>query len=225
MNRILFTVLLAAVMGIFASGCLRTRADLQDAENKKEMSDKLSTLQQTAARDEVRFQDYDEQLRHMRGRVETLEHSLALATEEKDKLIKEKEATKTQTDERLKLYEEALRKLESQVGNLSQELEQAKKASAASATSSGSSDKGNFGSAEDAYGKKNWKAAIVGYQKYREANPTGKKYGEATLKIGVCFQELGMNSDARAFFDEVVEKFPKSAEAKEAKTRLKSIKK
>lgn len=217
------TILMLAV-GL-VTGCLRTRADLQDADSKKEMSDKVTTLQQTAARDEVRFQDYDEQLRHMRGRVETLEHNLAVATEEKEKVIKEKDAAKVQTDERLKLYEEALRKLETQVATLSQELDQAKKANAAAVSSGGSGDKGNFTTAEEAYGKKNWKAAIVGYQKYREANPNGKKYGEATFKIGVCFQELGMNGDARAFFDEVIEKFPKSAEAKEAKGRLKSIKK
>ncbi|MCB0366753.1 MAG: tetratricopeptide repeat protein [Bdellovibrionaceae bacterium] len=217
---------LSGIVGLFIlgsfSGCLRTRADLKEAESKSEMQNKLSNLQQSAARDEVRFQDYDEQFRYMRGRIETLEQRLNEARQEKEQALQERQTAKTQSDERLRLYEEALRKLEGQIVSLSQELEQVKKAKAAPAPAS---KKGNFSAAEDSFDKKDWKAAIVGYQKYREMNPKGRKYASATYKIGVCFQELGMGNDARAFFDEVIEKFPKSSEAKQAKTRLKSVKK
>ncbi|MEZ4872462.1 MAG: tetratricopeptide repeat protein [Bdellovibrionales bacterium] len=48
---------------------------------------------------------------------------------------------------------------------------------------------------------------------------------EATLKIGECFQELGMASEAKVFFDEVIEKSPDSKEAKKARIRLQALSK
>lgn len=208
---------------VVASGCLRTRADIQADESKKELSDKLVTLQQSNARDEVRFEDYDSQFREMRGRIDGLEQKLAEARQERDQALQAKSSEKTQMEDRLKIYEEALRKLEGQMLALNQELARVKATRAAAPKAK--SKKGNYANAEDAYKKKNWKSAIVGYQKYREMNPKGRRYASATYRIGVCFQELGMASDARAFFDEVIEKFPKSKDAKQARVRLKGFKK
>lgn len=225
MRKSIIAGVVAVTVVALSSGCLRTRADLKEAETKNEMQTKLTTLQQSAARDESRFQDYDEQFRHMRGRIEMLEQRLVEARQEKELAQQEKQASKAQSDERLRLYEEALRKLEGQIVALSQELEQVKKAKAVPPPPGPASKKGNFSAAEDSFGNKDWKTAIVGYQKYREMNPKGRKYASATYKIGVCFQELGMGNDARAFYEEVIEKFPKSSEAKQAKTRLKGMKK
>jgi len=72
--------------------------------------------------------------------------------------------------------------------------------------------------------KKHWKEAIVAYEKYRSTNPTGKRYAEATYKIGASFHELGMKSEAKAFYAEVVEKFPKGEWAKKSNGRLKALK-
>jgi TolA-binding protein len=47
----------------------------------------------------------------------------------------------------------------------------------------------------------------------------------ATYKIGVCFQELGMIEEAKAFYDEVIAKYPKSNEAAKATSRLKAMSK
>ena len=55
-------------------------------------------------------------------------------------------------------------------------------------------------------------------------NPTGKRYAEASFKMGQSFQELGMKTEARSFYSEVLEKFPKSDWAKKANLHLKSLK-
>ena len=54
-------------------------------------------------------------------------------------------------------------------------------------------------------------------------NPKGKRYADATYKIGMSFQELKLKDDAKAFYQEVIQKFPKSSEAKKAEVRLKKL--
>ena len=85
--------------------------------------------------------------------------------------------------------------------------------------------KTQFQAAEAAFEKKAWKEAILDYEKYRKAFPKGKEFPAATYKIGVSFQELGMADEARAFYEEVIAKFPKGKDAKSAQARLKALKK
>ncbi len=79
-----------------------------------------------------------------------------------------------------------------------------------------------FNKAEKLFKDNKWKEAIIHYEKYREKNKNNKKkfYIKSTLQIGLCFQKLEMHKEAKVFFREVVESFPKSAEAKEAKKLL-----
>ena len=77
-----------------------------------------------------------------------------------------------------------------------------------------------FEKAEKFFKQENWKSAIVHYEKYRAQNKKGKFYEQATLQIGLCFQQLKMQKEAKVFFREVVSSFPKSAFAKEAKKQL-----
>ena len=213
MNKTTFGAIPALIAVTVASGCLQTRADI---ENKKKINDQLVTLQQERARGEVRLQSYDEQFRQLHGRIEELERKLEEVLRAKEEATQKKQVGQTQMGERLKIYEEALRQMGGQVQAFHKEL--------ATLRTVKKKKGGNFANAEEAYKKKSWKSAIVGYQKYRELNPKGRRYSTATLKIGRCFEELGMASDAKAFFEEVIEKFPKSKNAKMAQKRLKSIK-
>ena len=81
-----------------------------------------------------------------------------------------------------------------------------------------------FSAADELFKAGDFKKAALSFQKYREAQPKGKKFSEATYKLGVCFQELGMKDEAKTFFEEVIAKFSQSPEAKKAKSRLKSLK-
>ena len=73
-----------------------------------------------------------------------------------------------------------------------------------------------FNKAEQLFQQEKWKLAIIQYEKYRAQNKKGKMYKESTLKIGMCFQKLEMQKEAKVFFREVVESFPKSESAKVA---------
>ena len=75
-----------------------------------------------------------------------------------------------------------------------------------------------------------WKQAIINYEKYRtkyrkKGQKKGVSYRKATLNIGICFQKLNMEKEAKVFFRELVNDFPKSLEAKKAKALLAPAKK
>ncbi len=79
--------------------------------------------------------------------------------------------------------------------------------------------------AQDFFGKKEWKKAILSYQKYVDENSKGKNVADAKYKIGVCFQELGMKEEAMAFYEEVIANYAKAEAGKKAKIRLAKLKK
>jgi TolA-binding protein len=69
------------------------------------------------------------------------------------------------------------------------------------------------------FGLKQYKKAIIDFSKFPERFQKSRKMPEALYKIGLSFDALGMREDARNFFQELIEKFPKTAEAKKAKGR------
>lgn len=68
---------------------------------------------------------------------------------------------------------------------------------------------------------KQYKGAIVDFSKISEKFPKSKRIPLVLLKIGQSFEALGMQDDARGFYQDLVERFPKTSEAKKAKSRLK----
>ena len=78
--------------------------------------------------------------------------------------------------------------------------------------------------APDKAGKeKAYKQAILSYQRVLES-PSSEKGDGALFKIGLAFEALGFDEEARVFYDELLQKYPKSPLAKEAKKRLKALK-
>lgn len=226
------------------TGCLQTRAELrgdtdasqglpeqtrsQQAQQKVAQNTSGSTaapvaLPPKAVPVATRFEEVDEQMRQLSGRVDVVENQLnqlnAAAANEKGSGTAEKKAL----EDRLLIYEEAIKKLEAQV----QALEEARKTPTTQAGSSkASASAGLQIHAEgDAHFKgKKWKDAIVSFSNYRDQFPKGKNYADATYKIGVCFQELGMKDQAKPFLEEVISKYPGTKEAQKASFRLKSTK-
>ncbi len=82
-----------------------------------------------------------------------------------------------------------------------------------------------YDTAQDFFGKKEWKKAILSYQKYVDESSKGKNVADAKYKIGVCFQELGMKEEAMAFYEEVIANYAKAEAGKKAKIRLAKLKK
>lgn len=215
--------LFLVIVGIFLSGCLVTRQAVRESVK----STPLTPEQQVRSGAEVRFQEMDEQMRNMLGRVESVENKVNILDAASNGSQVESLNERKGLQDKLKIYEEAIVKLESQYLLLAQKLEAMQTSAASSSSNRSSKDsgaKGTYDSAEAEFSKQRWKEAIVLFEKYRSQNPTGKFYGEATYKIGSSFHELGMSTEAKAFYTEVVEKFPKSNWAKKAQARMKTLK-
>lgn len=207
---------------LILTGCLVTRQNVRESVNN---SEPLTQEQQIKSTGEIRYQEMEELQRQMNGRIEVLENSMNMLTADKSGSQMELQNDKRELNERLKIYQESLTKMESQLFLLSQKVDGLQQALASSkSNSSNSSSKSSWEEAEQAFGGKRWKESIVAYEKYRTLNPKGKRYAEATYKIGVSFSELNLKSEAKSFYGEVIDKFPKNEWAKKAQSRLKSLK-
>lgn len=227
-----FNFLIAALIVTFASGCLKTREELRNEGSGSAAPVERKTIiqknKEEAAKPEAkappagfRFEEYDEQLRQLNGRVDNAETKVqrleaAAQADSKDQAVNQK----------LQAYEEELKRLNEEVRLLSEQMTQlrsvqaAPQAPAAPVAKAGSDKSTPYDDGEAAFKEKKWREAIVAYEKYRSTYPKGKNFLDATYKIGLCFHELGMKDEARAFYQEVVEKAPKSKEAKKANFRL-----
>ncbi len=218
------TVLSVLAFLFVLTGCLQTRTSQKEQEEKQVLKKQLSHLQQNTADINARFQDIDDELRRMNGRIEAVEartqQQLAQVTAEISK--NEKAQFESKLRERDEAYREEFTKLHNEIIRLREQvnaLQEVQRRSQAVA------DSGNpFATAEELFNKKAWRDAILSYEKYRSQNPKGKFFATATYKIGVCFEELGMHEEAVAFYEEVIAKFPKSKDAKGASSRLKKLK-
>lgn len=203
---------------------LMTRGQVREVEQKHQMQDQVVTLQKTNADVTNRFTEIESDMRAMNGRVEVLENKLDKSSQERDRLRSTADQSNAENAKRIVVLQDEIEKLHQEVGSLTAELN-AMKTAAPEVTADKGPKKDLFEMGEEHFEKKDWKKAILNFQKFRDTNPKHKKFPEATYKIGVCFQELGLKDEARTFFDEVIGKFPNSADAKRAKTRLKSLKK
>lgn len=70
------------------------------------------------------------------------------------------------------------------------------------------------------YRKKKFIKAIEKYNSYREKYPKGKRYAYATFQIARSLEALGSKSDAKAFYEELKDKFSKTKYGQEAKKKL-----
>lgn len=221
-SNILTTTVLVIAIASLTTGCLATREQLRETDNKRE------SQQQVVAMQQARYQDLESELREMKGRVAALENQLNTSQNEKAGLETRGASERAQFESRFKVYEEALTKMEQQYLAMSQKLEASHATSASdnqpAATTSKGKKLGFFEQGEEDLKAKKFRQAIVSYQKYRESAPKGKNYPEATYKMGVSFQELGMKDEASPFFNEVIEKYPKSQSASKAKIRLRQLK-
>ncbi len=74
----------------------------------------------------------------------------------------------------------------------------------------------------ETYFRQSWyEKAILEYQKVIELYPQGNKVPAALLNQGMPFTALGDKDNARLIFKELVDRFPKSTEAKAAEQKLK----
>lgn len=220
-------LLIVATMTLVLTGCLKTRNDVRDNEQRQVMQQQVVTLQKTNADVGNRFADLEEEIRNLNGRVDVVENKLGKSDSGVENALKTSQQQNADLNSKIAALQEALTKMEKDLLTMNAEVQALKADRGASHAekAAGQAKKETYEVAQSFFDKKDWKQAILNFQKYRDDNPKGAKFAEATYKIGVSFQELGMKEEAKTFYDEVVSKFPKSDEARRAKIRLKGVKK
>ncbi|MBO9667592.1 MAG: tetratricopeptide repeat protein [Bdellovibrio sp.] len=221
-----------AAGSLLLTGCLQTRNDVRNNEQRQVMQDQVTTMQRATADAGNRFSDLEEQIRNLNGRVDVVENKQDNNSIGKD--LKAAQEQNVNLSKKVDILQESVTKLENMVFQLNAQVNalNAARSSEAASVAAAQADKAAKQARKDGYevgqeffSKKEWKQAILSYQKYRDESPKGAHFADATYKIGVSFQELGMKEESKTFFDEVVSKFPKSEEARRAKIRLKGLKK
>ncbi|UXR64829.1 tetratricopeptide repeat protein [Bdellovibrio bacteriovorus] len=222
-------IISVAAASVLLTGCLKTRNDVRDNQQRQVMQQQVVTLQKTNADAAGRVSDIEEQMRELNGRVDIVENKLGQSHSGVESALKASQQQNVDLNTKVTIMQEALATMEKQIYALNTEVNALRAERIASAQAAEKAAKqakrDPYAAAQDNFNKKDWKQSILNFQKYRDENPKGPKFADATYKIGVSFQELGMKDEAKTFYDEVVSKFPKSEEARRAKIRLKGLKK
>jgi outer membrane protein assembly factor BamD (BamD/ComL family) len=192
---------------------LQTRSALRDQPGQ---APKISPQQQKAAEEAIQKDNLDKEFRELYGRIEAVENQIKIVSDgEKTKALETRVA---QMETEMNLLRDTLSELNAKAKKDAQMLSSDQRALI---------EKKNkptvLEEATKHFEDKKWEDAILAYEEYRKTNPKGKEYAEATLKIGLCFQNMGLKDDAKVFFKEVVDKYPKTKEADTAKTKLKKL--
>jgi tol-pal system protein YbgF len=214
------------------------RVDQKIAEVQKKLDELNSSAHRTGA-DVVANQDrLQESLTQMKGMLEEEQHQLQQVDQRVSKL-------QTDTDARfaalkgagaLEDYEgrkraEALKRPadKAEFFALAQQQEQAGEKAVARQlydeyvkkwpTDPRSAD-ALFRMGEISYGEKRYREAVLSYGKVAQDFPRSDKAPDALLRTGEAMAALDLKDDAKAIFQDVVKRYPKTAAAKKASARL-----
>lgn len=232
------TLLIVCIIGL--TGCFKTRGQIKNDRSAEENED---AGQPSTPSSKYEIEELKNEMTRLTGKVEELEHQQRngqQATEssaavsklesrvaelEKNQLLimtelkalKDKpEASHASNDQDLfaeanRLYKE--RKYEDAAEKFRQVLNRGVKGNDAA--------EANYGLGECEFALKNFKKAIVAYSKVQEVSSKSARIPASLYKIALSFQSLNMAKEARGFFHELIERYPRSPEAKKAKARLK----
>jgi len=230
------------ILSIF-TGCLKTRAQLKDDGHQNDSNSQPvpAQVQDVQPQGSYVIDELKSEITRLTGRLEDLERTQKQAASEKPAAnpeeVKALQARIVELEQAQASMLEALKKMQNSapVPDATDSFERGK-----NQFQSGSFDQSieNFSSylkspkgkhveestflrAEAFYEIKQYKKAIIDYSKFPEKYTKSKKLPYVLYKIGLSFDGLGMKDDAKGFYQELVDKFPKSTEAKKAKAKLK----
>ncbi len=236
MKRMFNFCLVGVYLSLSVCGCLKTRnqlrEDLEEREALKPVA--VQPAQDVQPQGQYVIEELKEEITRMSGRLEDLERTqkdLLLKARTVDSVdLKKLEGRIFQLEEKqvalteiLKKVEESsshsdpnqlLRKAKSEYGSknyeaAAQSLDLYLKNPKAPAT-----QEAVFLRGECYFYLKHYKKAIVEYSKFPEKYPKSQHMAQALYKIGLSFDRLGLKEDAEGFYQELIEKYPQSLEAK-----------
>ncbi len=234
MIKIIFMISL--VFGL--TSCLKTRSELGSQYQSQVYTQKQADNQTLPnSGPEPKIDERDELIRQLNGRVESLEKQLSevqmsknsSAEAEKmqllqDSLVKmemqlqklENEAALKPSDSRVRMPAPAK---QTEVKNTETKKDEPKTEKVAAVKES-IDKKTTFDVAQELYASKDFKKAILEYEKFVSANPKNKNVPEAKYKIGACFEAMGMKDEAFSFYEEVASLYSGSTYGKKAKQKV-----
>jgi len=232
-NRFFYAVVLISITFSLTS-CLKTRAQLREDSDIP-----VSPAQEVHFQSQYVLDEIKSEFTRLEGRVEDLEREQKSSASKNNwaEDFKKLEARVVQVEQQLSTLQEALKKAQEE-STLMAPMEILKKAQS-------QFQDGDYETAADTFGLylkspkavkieeatyfrgecyyrlKQYKKAIVEYSKFPEKFTHSKRMPEVLYKIAFSFEAMQMHEDAKGFYQEVVEKFPKSDEAKKARKKLK----
>jgi tol-pal system protein YbgF len=240
MKQQLLTLAGLIIFSVSTSSCLKTRAQLKE-ESDEDQKPIPAQVQDVQPQGQYVIDELKSELTRLNGRIEELERTQKQASA--SDTLASKEDLK-QLDKRTAELEkaqatmiEAIKKLEqlSPTSDPQELLEKGRaefnegKFEAAIQTlttylahpKTKKTEEAAFLRAEAYYNLKDYKKAIADYSKFPEKYTKSSRMPLALFKIAQSFEALGMKDDAKTFYQELVDKFPKSPEAKKAKPKAK----
>lgn len=215
MIKIIFMISL--VFGL--TSCLKTRSELGSQYQSQVYTQKQADNQTLPnSGPEPKIDERDELIRQLNGRVESLEKQLSEVQMSKNS---------SADAEKMQLLQDSLVKMEMQLQKL--ENEAALKPSDSRVTmptpakqteAKTEAKNTTFDVAQELYASKDFKKAILEYEKFVSANPKNKNVPEAKYKIGACFEAMGMKDEAFSFYEEVASLYSGSTYGKKAKQKV-----
>ena len=228
-------LILTCIFSLVLSGCLVTRNEVKEIDQRTQMQQQVVSLQRSSADVGNRFNEIESAIRDLSGKVDSFDRKIESSIAADNRSLFEVQKTQNL---RMNDLQESLAKMESQIASLTSEITALKakkentpqeptpqKEAVHHRESIGNPPKkSSFDSALDLFKNREWSKAALEFQKFREENPANKKIPEATYKIAYAFQQMGMKDEAVTFYQDVVAKYPKSEEARKAKVKLKALK-
>ncbi len=223
--------LLSILLMVSVAGCLKTRSELKNDESGNMRTDASGTYvagqmnQQQRAQIDSRFFEIDRDFRELYGKIELIEKKL----QENQNLPSAVTPTVGSglSDDKLKSLEKRMSTIEEALLSLDKKLSEMSKgdtgASVKSFDQKLKAAKGPYGRGEIFFGAGRFEEAIASFDEYRKKFPRGRSYAQATLKMGICFEKLQMNNDAKAFYKEVIQRYPNTRVSVRAEENLKKL--
>lgn len=186
------------------------RADLEviSEEFRTELARLSTAVEEQGQLQRVQNDEIRRELQAMSAKVQTLEQQMAAAT-----------AAPPPKAQKPASYESARELFEAQ--KYEEAAEEAKAVIRTKPKASPDVRKAQFLLAESYFASKDFGAAALEFSEFKKAYPKDANTPNATLRQGLCFKNLGKEKEAKLFYQEVVERFPKSPAAAQAKKELK----
>jgi TolA-binding protein len=174
----------------------------------------LERAKKEAGADAQKDQAAKDQRTKLEGRVADLEHAQEQLIQQIQKLQENQTTATLSPEDAVAAGKTAMESgtFDAAIDSFSVALKSAKGKTAEDAT---------FLRGESYFNLKQYKKAIIDYSKIPEKYTKSHYMPKALLRIGESFESLGMSDDAKGFYQELAEKFPKSKEAKQIHSKLK----